>query len=228
MIKKRFIAAGLAASFSLTPTYALAAPAELTVKEVTNIKTKDEVLLKEKSNVSVELIEDLSVRSPKSLSTLNDVTEPQRITVPQLSLIVETVEAVAEAVSQSSVTSSSSTNVPVSDTGVAVVDAALSRIGSPYVWGATGPDSFDCSGLTSWAFAQAGKSIPRTSQAQISSGTPVSLDNLQPGDLIGYYSGVTHVAMYIGNGQVVHASTYGVPVGIDDLHHAPISGMVRY
>ncbi|RIJ76347.1 NlpC/P60 family protein [Nakamurella silvestris] len=101
----------------------------------------------------------------------------------------------------------------------AAVSAALSKVGASYVYGAAGPDAFDCSGLTSWAWAQAGVSIPRTSGGQ--AGLPsVPLDQLQPGDLVTYYSPVSHVAMYIGNGQVVHASTEGVPVYVTDLYGA--------
>ena len=106
--------------------------------------------------------------------------------------------------------------------------AALSKVGAPYVWGATGPDEFDCSGLMLWAYAQQGKSIPRTSQAQLSGGTPVSLDALQPGDIIGYYPGVTHVGMYIGDGKIVHASDYGIPVQVISMNSMPIQGAVRY
>ncbi len=109
-----------------------------------------------------------------------------------------------------------------------VVGAALSKIGSPYGWGATGPNTFDCSGLMYWAYQQQGKSIPRTSQAQIAGGTPVPLSELQPGDIIGYFPGVTHVGMYIGDGQIVHASTYGIPVQVVPLHSMPVSGAVRF
>lgn len=98
-----------------------------------------------------------------------------------------------------------------STAGQRAVEAALTRLGMAYVWGATGPTSFDCSGLTMWAWNQAGVSIPRTSRAQ--AGLPViPLDQLQPGDLITYYSPVSHVAMYIGNGQIVHASNDRQPV----------------
>lgn len=108
------------------------------------------------------------------------------------------------------------------------VDAAISRTGAPYAYGAAGPSSFDCSGLIQWSYAQAGKSIPRTSQAQIASGRPVSVNQLQPGDIVGYYSGVSHVAMYVGNGMVIHASTYGTPVKQVPLHSMPVVAAVRY
>jgi peptidoglycan DL-endopeptidase CwlO len=97
---------------------------------------------------------------------------------------------------------------------VVAVRAAMTRIGDPYVWGATGPDQFDCSGLMVWAYKQAGKTLPRSSQAQLSGGTEVSRDDMRPGDLIIYYPDATHVGMYVGNGYVIHASTFGVPVAV--------------
>ena len=115
-----------------------------------------------------------------------------------------------------------------SGVGGNAVAAALTKQGAPYDWGATGPDRFDCSGLMVWAYAQEGKSIPRTSQAQLNGGTPVPMDQLEPGDVIGYYPGVTHVGMYIGDGQVVHASTYGVPVQVVPVDSMPVQGAVRF
>jgi len=105
--------------------------------------------------------------------------------------------------------------------GVAV-RAALSQRGVMYVWGGASPGGFDCSGLTSWAYKQAGITIPRSSRAQYGVGKSVSINDLQPGDLL-FYGGsagsIHHVAMYIGNDQIVHASTSGQPVKV-----APISG----
>jgi cell wall-associated NlpC family hydrolase len=101
------------------------------------------------------------------------------------------------------------------------VDTALAQVGDPYVYGATGPNSFDCSGLTSYAYKAAGKAIPRTSKAQSTFGTAVSKANLQPGDLVFFYSPVSHVGMYIGNGQMVHASTAGKPVAVVSLDSMP-------
>ncbi|MFT4043631.1 MAG: C40 family peptidase [Gordonia sp. (in: high G+C Gram-positive bacteria)] len=109
------------------------------------------------------------------------------------------------------------------------VQAALSRIGDPYVWGATGPDAFDCSGLMVWAYQQAGKVLPRSSQAQLASGTPVDRKDLRPGDLIIYYSDAHHVGMYVGNGFVIHASTFGVPVKVVPIDEAgPYDAARRY
>ncbi len=109
------------------------------------------------------------------------------------------------------------------------VQAALTRIGDPYVWGATGPDSFDCSGLMVWAYQQAGKTLPRSSEAQMASGTPVDRNDLQPGDLIIYYPGASHVGMYVGDGYVIHASTFGVPVKVVPVDEAgPYTAARRY
>ncbi|WP_019204221.1 NlpC/P60 family protein [Tsukamurella sp. 1534] len=116
-----------------------------------------------------------------------------------------------------------------SSPGLVAVRAALTRVGMPYAWGGTGPGQFDCSGLTSWAFKQGGKSLPRTSQAQLSGGQQVSRGDLQPGDIIVYYPGATHVGMYVGDGKVVHASTYGVPVQVVPLDSAgPFNSAVRF
>jgi cell wall-associated NlpC family hydrolase len=97
------------------------------------------------------------------------------------------------------------------------VNAALSKLGSAYVWGATGPSTFDCSGLMQWAYKQAGISLPRNSSAQAGFGTSVSRDQLQPGDLVAYYSPVSHIGMYIGGGKMVHAPTSGDVVKISPL-----------
>ncbi len=99
----------------------------------------------------------------------------------------------------------------------AAVNAALSKLGSAYVWGATGPSTFDCSGLMQWAYKQAGITLPRVSSAQATFGSPVARDQLQPGDLVAYYSPVSHIGMYIGDGKMVHAPTSGDVVKISPL-----------
>ena len=112
--------------------------------------------------------------------------------------------------------------------GPAAVKAALTRLGAPYVWAAAGPDAFDCSGLVVWAFEQAGVSLPHSSQALAAGGQPVSVDQMQPGDVITYYSDASHVGIYVGNGRMVHASTYGVPVAVVPMDNAPIYNVRRY
>jgi cell wall-associated NlpC family hydrolase len=101
------------------------------------------------------------------------------------------------------------------------VNTALAQQGDPYVWGGAGPDSFDCSGLMEYAYAAAGISLPHSSSMQSTMGTPVAYSDLQPGDLVFFYSPVSHVAMYIGNGQIVQASTYGQPVAVTELAYMP-------
>jgi cell wall-associated NlpC family hydrolase len=109
-----------------------------------------------------------------------------------------------------------------------VIQAALSRIGSPYSWGGSGPSAFDCSGLVMWSFQQAGISLPHSSQALASGGQAVSQDQMQPGDLVTYYSDASHVGIYIGDGMMVHASTYGTPVRVAPVDNAPIHNVRRY
>ncbi|MBV2153622.1 NlpC/P60 family protein [Kitasatospora sp. SUK 42] len=98
---------------------------------------------------------------------------------------------------------------PASGYAATAVAKAMSKQGSPYVWGATGSSTFDCSGLMVWAYGQAGVSLPRTSQEQGHIGTAVTLATAQPGDLVIYGGDMHHVAMYIGNGMVVHAPHTG-------------------
>ena len=103
------------------------------------------------------------------------------------------------------------------------VETALAQQGDSYVWGATGPNAFDCSGLTTFAYQAAGVALPRTSREQATAGVHVDRASLQPGDLIFFYSPVGHVGMYIGNGQMVHSSTYGQPVAV-----APVDSVWGY
>ncbi|MGY1637866.1 C40 family peptidase [Geodermatophilus sp. SYSU D00742] len=109
----------------------------------------------------------------------------------------------------------------------AAVDTALAQVGDAYRYGATGPDAFDCSGLTTFAYRAAGVELPRTSRAQAGAGVPVSRDALQPGDLVFFYSPVSHVGMYIGNGQMVHASTAGQPVKVVNMDYMPSYNTAR-
>src|SRR3954447_17829134 len=103
------------------------------------------------------------------------------------------------------------------DAAQIAVDTAMAQRGKPYVWAAGGPNSFDCSGLTSYAFRAAGISLPHSSLMQSRMGQAVSRDELQPGDLVFFYSPVSHVGIYIGNGQMVHAPTSGDVVKVAPL-----------
>ncbi len=116
---------------------------------------------------------------------------------------------------------------PASGRAAAAFAAARSALGKPYIWGANGPSGFDCSGLTQWSWAQAGVGIPRTSQAQSGTGRRVSLAEARPGDLVAYRSDASHIAMYAGNGQVIHAPYPGAPVRYDPVGMMPISSITR-
>lgn len=117
--------------------------------------------------------------------------------------------------------------VPASGRAAAAVAAARSALGRPYVWGASGPSGFDCSGLTQWSYAQAGVALPRTSQAQRYAGRQVPLSEARPGDLVVYRSDASHVGMYMGNGQVIHAPYPGAPVRYDPVGMMPVSSVTR-
>ncbi|MGW5274810.1 NlpC/P60 family protein [Streptomyces sp. NPDC004044] len=104
---------------------------------------------------------------------------------------------------------------------------AYGALGKPYVWGATGPTSFDCSGLTQAAWRSAGVSLPRTTYTQIDAGQRISRSELAPGDLVFFYSGVSHVGLYIGDGRMIHAPHPGAPVRIAPVDEMPFAGATR-
>ncbi|CAM5397308.1 C40 family peptidase [Streptomyces avidinii] len=116
---------------------------------------------------------------------------------------------------------------PSSGRAATAVMAARAAVGKPYVWGSTGPSGFDCSGLMVWSYRQAGVSLPRTSQAQRYAGRQVPLSQARPGDLVTYRSDASHVGMYVGNGQVVHAPYPGARVRYDPVGMMPVSSVTR-
>ncbi|AKJ13674.1 hypothetical protein ABB07_27650 [Streptomyces incarnatus] len=117
---------------------------------------------------------------------------------------------------------------PASGRAAAAFSAAQSVLGSPYVYGASGPSSFDCSGLTSWAYAQAGVSIPRTSESQATIGTRIyDQSQLKVGDLVFFYGDIHHVGLYAGNGQVLHAPHTGAVVRYEAMSDMPFQFGVR-
>ncbi|MDI5938837.1 C40 family peptidase, partial [Micromonospora sp. DH15] len=107
------------------------------------------------------------------------------------------------------------------------VKFACAQIGKPYVWGAEGPNSYDCSGLMLAAWAKAGVSLPHNAAQQRSVTAKVSRADLRPGDLVFYYSDLHHVGMYVGGGWVVHASRAGVPVKMKRVDDGPIHSFGR-
>ena len=107
------------------------------------------------------------------------------------------------------------------------VQTALDQVGDAYVYGAAGPDAFDCSGLTMYAWAAAGVSLSHSSSIQSGQGLPVSVSDVQPGDLVFYYSPVSHVGMYIGNGMIVHAPNPSSTVEVVPMNLMPVSWVRR-
>ena len=126
-----------------------------------------------------------------------------------------------------STTTRTPVNVPVSGRAAAAVHYAMAQVGKPYVYGAAGPSAYDCSGLTMAAWGAAGVGLPHSSSAQYSSGTHISASQLQPGDLVFYYSPISHVGMYIGGGRIVEAANPGVGVVVSGLYSMPYVGAVR-
>ncbi|MGW4165136.1 C40 family peptidase, partial [Streptomyces sp. NPDC004788] len=109
----------------------------------------------------------------------------------------------------------------------AAIAFAEAQLGKPYVWGATGPSAYDCSGLTQAAWRAAGVSLPRTTYTQINAGRRVSRSELAPGDLVFFYSGISHVGLYIGGGRMIHAPRPGAPVRIAPIDEMPFAGATR-
>ena len=119
------------------------------------------------------------------------------------------------------------TSISGTGIGVQALKAAMKMLGKPYRFGAEGPNSFDCSGLTSWAFQQVGVTLPRASSQQARVGTPVSRDQLQPGDLVFFYQPVSHVGIYVGNNMMINAPQTGDVVKYSDISSRPITGARR-
>lgn len=112
--------------------------------------------------------------------------------------------------------------------GLRALRAAVAELGEPYQWGATGPGSFDCSGLTSFAFRQAGITLPRSSSQQSHVGRPVAFGDLQPGDLVFFYSPVSHVGIYAGDGKMIHAPQTGDVVRYQEVNRGTFAGARRF
>jgi cell wall-associated NlpC family hydrolase len=107
------------------------------------------------------------------------------------------------------------------------IEAAYSELGKPYIWGAVGPDGFDCSGLMQHVWSQAGVMLPRTSEEQAGAGQTVPVSDIQPGDLVIYFAGRTHVGMYVGNGLIIHAPRPGSVVQFAAVNSMPINTVVQ-
>ncbi|MDQ0750739.1 cell wall-associated NlpC family hydrolase [Streptomyces africanus] len=155
-----------------------------------------------------------------------------RLTVQERALIGET--RGTDRASRSSTAARDRLTVPGSvsaqapnSRAAAAVSYAYQKLGSPYVWGATGPDAFDCSGLVQAAYRSAGVSLPRTTYSQIDAGRRVSRSELLPGDLVFFYAGISHVGIYVGNGRMIHAPSPSAPVRVAPLDEMPFTGATR-
>ena len=118
--------------------------------------------------------------------------------------------------------------IPTANTvGAQALQAAISRLGYPYIWGAAGPTSFDCSGLMMWAYQQVGISLPHFTVSQYNSGVHVSRNDLEPGDLVFFFPNISHVGMYIGNGMMIDAPNFGEDVKVQPIYWSAFVGAVR-
>ncbi|MEU1369315.1 NlpC/P60 family protein [Streptomyces sp. NPDC005803] len=123
--------------------------------------------------------------------------------------------------------SGSGADAGASTKAATVMAFARAQLGKPYVWGATGPASYDCSGLTQAAWKAAGVDIPRTTWDQVNVGTRIATEDLQPGDLVFFYDDISHVGIYKGDGMMIHAPKPGANVREESIYYMPIYGSVR-
>ncbi|KUL39275.1 C40 family peptidase [Streptomyces regalis] len=202
------------------------------VESLKKIQEKQRELAQERAEAAEKLKDLASTRT--ELGKKKEQVQAKLAEAQKLLNTLTAAEKAALAAAEERASRSSAERVDLGNTGpasgraMAAFQAAQSKIGSPYVYGASGPSSFDCSGLTSWAFAQAGVSIPRTSQAQASAGTRIySQSELKVGDLVIFYGDLHHVGFYAGNGQILHAPRTGTVVRYESINNMPFQFGVR-
>ena len=118
--------------------------------------------------------------------------------------------------------------IPTANTvGGQALQAAITREGDPYVWGAAGPGQFDCSGLVVWAYAQEGIALPHYTGSLWNSGMHVARSDLEPGDLVFFFADISHVGIYVGDGMMIDAPDFGVPVQVEPIFWSAYVGAVR-
>ncbi|MFI7574546.1 NlpC/P60 family protein [Micromonospora sp. NPDC049497] len=125
------------------------------------------------------------------------------------------------------VTNCPTINGVVSEAARIAIKTACAQVGDPYVWGATGPNSFDCSGLTQYAYKAAGINLTHFTGAQWNEGRAIPKSEARPGDLVFFFSDLHHVGIYLGNGQMVHAARAGKPVNVSSIQYMPLAGFRR-
>ncbi|MCG7208054.1 C40 family peptidase [Streptomyces arenae] len=176
------------------------------------------------------LAEAQKKRRDEVRARLSDVERMLAALTPAQLTAVAALEQADTAAAQRALTASgalSATTLPPSQEGDRAVRYAVRQLGKPYQWGAAGPKSYDCSGLTSQAWGHAGTAIPRTSQEQWAGLPHVPLNRLRPGDLVVYFPEATHVALYLGDGKVVQAPRPGAKIKVSPIAANPILGAVR-
>jgi peptidoglycan DL-endopeptidase CwlO len=199
-----------------------------------NLKTAKATVQKKLGDAR-ELLAQLTAQEKARLAAIEK--QKQEEAARQSAELARQQAAEQAAAQQESGTGSSSTGSGSTSTSTSTADSAYAtkaekalafaraQIGKPYVWGATGPDSYDCSGLTQAAWKAAGVTLPRTTYDQVNAGTTVSLADAQPGDLVFFYDDVSHVGIYIGNGMMIHAPKPGAYVREESIYYDGESGI---
>jgi cell wall-associated NlpC family hydrolase len=156
----------------------------------------------------------------RTISTSTSPRATRRLQRGAFALLAGAGIVLTPAVAQASPAQAATTTAAAASSATAqdAANIALAQVGKPYRYGAAGPDAFDCSGLTSFAYKSAGVNLPRTTSGQRSAGVPVSRADLRPGDLVLFYGG-GHASVYIGNNQVVHAPTAGQSVKVTNMDY---------
>ncbi|WP_420310930.1 NlpC/P60 family protein [Streptomyces sp. YS-B37] len=188
--------------------------------ELTSLKSRQAELKKQKTTINGKLDQArrlLSRLTPQQQARVTDPTPAHRASRSSTT---------ARGALAAPGSSSAAADAPNSR-AAAAVSYAYQKLGSPYVWGATGPHAFDCSGLVQAAYNSAGVSLPRTTYAQINAGQRVSRSELRPGDLVFFYSGISHVGIYVGDGQMIHAPNPTAPVRLAPIDEMPFAGATR-
>lgn len=181
-----------------------------------------------------------AAKSAEALKAVQDTTDQAKAKIAEQKQLLNSLSAQERAAAEATADPTTADVTPPPDAGGAVGSGgsaagrkaaayAIAQVGDAYVWGSDGPNSFDCSGLMLAAYRTAGISLPHSSNTQSRMGTAVSRNDLQPGDLIFYYSPVHHVGMYVGNGMFVHARNTRVGVVMQSVssYPAPWSGARR-
>ncbi|MFB7286320.1 C40 family peptidase [Actinacidiphila glaucinigra] len=191
----------------------------------------EKTAVKQKLAAAQKLLNSLTAQEKARLAALEKKRQEEAAEKAAEIAAKEKAAQEAAAKESGSSTGSSGSTAPASGTYAAkaakAIEFARAQLGKPYVYGATGPNSYDCSGLTQAAWGAAGVSIPRVTYDQVDFGSRVSADQLQPGDLVFFYSDITHVGLYIGGGQMIHAPHTGSVVKIAPITEMPIYGYAR-